>query len=209
MIRVGVVLDWNLYASSLMGIARNLFRELGKLMNEKRSFTIAGIKLNDIKIGDINQRFDCIHIPNMGGYKFPVDESNLCKNLILGPSGIDEVIYGKDVMIKKSRWKEQEQQIKEDIENNPIILYMKGTKEMPMCGFSNSVVQVLNHYGVDYKDINILEDPNIRIKLSEHSGWPTIPQLFVKGELIGGADITVELHQNGQLLDILDKAIEK
>ena len=104
---------------------------------------------------------------------------------------------------------EQEQQIKEDIENNPIILYMKGTKEMPMCGFSNSVVQVLNHYGVDYKDINILEDPNIRVKLSEYSGWPTIPQLFVKGELIGGADITVELHQNGQLLDILDKAIEK
>ena len=101
------------------------------------------------------------------------------------------------------------QQIIDDIGDNSIILYMKGTKEMPMCGFSNSVVQVLNHYGVDYKDINILEDPNIRIKLSEHSGWPTIPQLFVKGELIGGADITVELHQNGQLLDILDKAIEK
>ena len=104
---------------------------------------------------------------------------------------------------------ELEQQIKDDIENNPIILYMKGTKEMPMCGFSNSVVQALNHYGVDYKDINILEDSNIRVKLSEHSGWPTIPQLFVKGELIGGADITIELHQNGQLLDILDKANEK
>ena len=100
------------------------------------------------------------------------------------------------------------QQIIDDIGDNSIILYMKGTKDMPMCGFSNSVVQVLNHYGVEYKDINILEDPNIRIKLSEHSGWPTIPQLFVKGELIGGADITIELHQNGQLLDILDKANE-
>jgi len=100
------------------------------------------------------------------------------------------------------------QQIIDDIGDNSIILYMKGTKEMPMCGFSNSVVQVLNHYGVEYKDINILDDPNIRIKLSEHSGWPTIPQLFVKGELIGGADITIELHQNGQLLDILDKANE-
>ena len=100
------------------------------------------------------------------------------------------------------------QQIIDDIGDNSIILYMKGTKEMPMCGFSNSVVQVLNHYGLDYKDINILEDPNIRVKLSEHSGWPTIPQLFVKGELIGGADITIELHQNGQLLDILDKANE-
>ena len=101
---------------------------------------------------------------------------------------------------------EMKEQIVSDIEANPIILYMKGTKEMPMCGFSNSVVQVLNHYGVEYKDVNVLEDPMIRVKLSEHSNWPTIPQLFVKGELIGGADITMELHQNGQLLDILEKA---
>ena len=100
------------------------------------------------------------------------------------------------------------EQIKHDIETNPIILYMKGTKDMPMCGFSNSVVQVLNHYGVDFKDVNVLEDPMIRVKLSEHSNWPTIPQLFVKSELIGGADITMELHQNGKLLDILDKANE-
>jgi len=98
------------------------------------------------------------------------------------------------------------EQIINDIEKNPIILYMKGTKEMPMCGFSNSVVQILNFYGVDYKDINILEDPNIRVKLSEHSNWPTIPQLFVNGELIGGADIAKELHESGQLLDILDKS---
>ena len=98
------------------------------------------------------------------------------------------------------------EQIVDDINSNSIILYMKGTKEMPQCGFSNNVVQILNHYGVEYKDINVLTDPNIRIKLSEHSGWPTIPQLCVKGELIGGADITNELHQNGRLLDILDKA---
>ena len=94
--------------------------------------------------------------------------------------------------------------IVKDIKNNQIILYMKGTKDMPMCGFSNSVVQILNHYGVEYKDVNILEDPMIRVKLSEHSNWPTIPQLFVKGELVGGADITKELHENGSLLDILD-----
>ena len=96
-------------------------------------------------------------------------------------------------------------QIIGDIKKNSIILYMKGTKEVPMCGFSNSVVQILNHYGVNYKDINVLENPEIRIKLSEYSNWPTIPQLFVDGNLIGGADITMELHQNGQLLDILDK----
>ena len=99
---------------------------------------------------------------------------------------------------------ELSEQIKNDISQNPILLYMKGTKEMPMCGFSNQVVQILDHYGVDYKDINILEDPEIRIRLSEESGWPTIPQLFVKGKLIGGADIAMELHQKGELLDILD-----
>ena len=96
------------------------------------------------------------------------------------------------------------EQIKNDIKENPIILYMKGTKDMPMCGFSNQVVQILSHYGVTYKDVNILEDPEIRIQLSEQSGWPTIPQLLVKGKLIGGADITMELHQKGELLDILD-----
>jgi monothiol glutaredoxin len=73
-----------------------------------------------------------------------------------------------------------------------------------MCGFSNSSVQILTHYGVNYKAVNILEDPDIRVKLSEQSGWPTIPQLFVKGELIGGADIMIELHEKGDLLDILD-----
>ena len=96
-------------------------------------------------------------------------------------------------------------QIIKDINSNAVILFMKGTKEMPMCGFSNSVVQILNHYGIDYKDVNVLEDPMIRVKLSEHSNWPTIPQLFVDGELIGGADIATELHNNGQLLDILDR----
>ena len=90
-----------------------------------------------------------------------------------------------------------------DINSNDIILYMKGTKEMPMCGFSSTVVKVLSMYNVEYKDINVLEDPNIRIKLSEHSNWPTIPQLFVKGELIGGCDILVELHNSNELEKIL------
>ena len=99
---------------------------------------------------------------------------------------------------------EMKEQIIDDINNNNIILYMKGTKDMPMCGFSNSVVQLLNHYGVEFKDVNVLTDPMLREKLSEHSEWPTIPQLFVNSELIGGADITMELHKNGELLDILD-----
>jgi len=99
---------------------------------------------------------------------------------------------------------ELSEQIKNDIDQNQVTLFMKGTKERPMCGFSRSVVDILNHYGVEYKDVNILSNPMIRVKLSEFSGWPTIPQLFVKGKLIGGADITQELHQRGDLLDILD-----
>ncbi len=93
-----------------------------------------------------------------------------------------------------------------DIQSNPIMLYMKGTPTMPMCGFSNTVIQILNHYGVEYKATNILEDSEIRVILSEYSKWPTIPQLFVNGKLIGGADIAVELHQSGQLFDILGQA---
>ena len=104
---------------------------------------------------------------------------------------------------------ELKDQIVNDINTNPIMLFMKGTPEMPMCGFSNSVVQVLKHYGVEYKSTNVLSDPEIRVKLSEYSNWPTIPQLFVNGELIGGADITLELHEKGQLLDILDNSTEK
>ena len=97
------------------------------------------------------------------------------------------------------------EQIIEDINNEPIILYMKGTKEMPMCGFSATIVNILNAYGVEYEAINVLEDPEIRIKLSEYSDWPTIPQLFVNSELIGGCDIAMELHQNGELKNIFDK----
>ena len=98
---------------------------------------------------------------------------------------------------------ELKNQIINDIKSNNVILYMKGTKEMPMCGFSATVVKVLSMYEIDYKDVNVLEDPNIRIKLSEHSNWPTIPQLFVKGELIGGCDIVVELHNTQELEKIL------
>ena len=98
---------------------------------------------------------------------------------------------------------ELKEQIQQDINNNKIILYMKGNKEMPMCGFSSTVVQILNLYKVEYKAINVLEDPNVRIQLSEISNWPTIPQLFVNGELIGGCDIALEMHNSGDLESIL------
>ena len=100
---------------------------------------------------------------------------------------------------------ELKQNIINEINSNDVILFMKGTKNMPMCGFSSTVVKVLSMYNIEYKDVNVLEDPNIRIKLSEHSNWPTIPQLFVKGELIGGCDIALEMHNQGTLEPIFKK----
>ena len=97
------------------------------------------------------------------------------------------------------------EQIQDDIKSNPVIVYMKGTKLMPMCGFSSTVVNILNMHGVEYKDINILEDPEIRVQLSAFSNWPTIPQLFVNGELIGGCDIVMEMESKGELKDVLKK----
>ena len=97
------------------------------------------------------------------------------------------------------------EKIKKDIKDNKIMLYMKGTKEMPMCGFSSTVVNILNLHNVDYKTTNVLEDVNIRHELSKLSNWPTIPQLFYKGELIGGCDIAVELHNSGELKEIFEK----
>ena len=100
---------------------------------------------------------------------------------------------------------ELKQKILQDIKENKIMLYIKGTKEMPMCGFSSTVVNILNMHNVEYKITNVLEDNNIRNELAKHSNWPTIPQLFCNGELVGGCDITVELHNSGELKNILEK----
>ena len=100
---------------------------------------------------------------------------------------------------------ELKNQIKQEIKENSVMLYMKGTKDMPMCGFSATDVKILNMHQVPYKTVNVLEDPNIRIELSKHSNWPTIPQLFVNGELVGGCDIAMELHNSGQLEEVFKK----
>jgi monothiol glutaredoxin len=93
--------------------------------------------------------------------------------------------------------------IKSDISENDVVLYMKGTPIFPQCGFSAAVVGVLTHLGVKFKGINILEDPELRQGIKEFSSWPTIPQLYVKGEFIGGCDIVREMHQSGELQQVL------
>lgn len=94
-------------------------------------------------------------------------------------------------------------QIKAEIEAHPVILYMKGSKLMPMCGFSARVVQILKQLGVDFETRNVLEDDNLRQGIKEVSDWPTLPQLYVNKEFVGGCDIVTELHQQGELEQIL------
>ena len=102
--------------------------------------------------------------------------------------------------------------IKETIENelksNDVVLFLKGTPQFPQCGFSGQVVQILDHVGVGYKGLNVLESPDLRDGIKTYSNWPTIPQLYVKGEFVGGCDIVREMFQAGELQKLFtDKGI--
>ena len=103
-----------------------------------------------------------------------------------------------------------EQSTKDKIQNiideNDVLLFMKGTPVMPQCGFSAAVVGVLSHMGIKYNSVNVLEDPEIREGIKEFSDWPTIPQLYVKKEFVGGCDIIREMHENGELTKYFNDA---
>ncbi len=93
--------------------------------------------------------------------------------------------------------------IREQVTQHPVVLYMKGTPQFPQCGFSGQVVQILDHIGVGYKGLNVLESADLRNGIKTYSNWPTIPQLYVKGEFIGGCDIMREMYQAGELHDLV------
>lgn len=100
--------------------------------------------------------------------------------------------------------------IEQQVNNNDVVLFMKGTKKFPMCGFSGAVVSVLNNLGVDFADYNILDSEELRQGIKDYSDWPTIPQLFIKGEFIGGCDIVREMFNAGELQTLLkEKGITK
>ncbi len=98
------------------------------------------------------------------------------------------------------------QRIEEQLNTNPIILYMKGTPDFPQCGFSGQAVAALNAVGKPFSYVNIFEDPEIREGLKVYSNWPTFPQLYVNGELIGGSDIVIEMYHSGELHKVIDEA---
>jgi len=95
-----------------------------------------------------------------------------------------------------------DQFITNEVKSNDVVLFMKGTPQFPMCGFSGQVVQILDYLGVPYKDHNVLENPELRNTIKDFSNWPTIPQLYVKGEFVGGCDITREMFQSGELASL-------
>ena len=96
-------------------------------------------------------------------------------------------------------------QIETEVKSNDVVLFMKGTPQFPMCGFSGQVVQILNYLGVPYKGVNVLDDATLRDGIKSYSNWPTIPQLYVKGEFIGGCDITREMFQAGELQQLFSE----
>ena len=96
-----------------------------------------------------------------------------------------------------------EQFIENEVKGNEVVLFMKGTPQFPMCGFSGQVVQILDHLGVSYKGLNVLESDDLRDGIKVYSNWPTIPQLYVNGEFIGGADIMREMYEAGELQPLL------
>ncbi len=95
------------------------------------------------------------------------------------------------------------ERIKQTVEGHPIVLFMKGTPQFPMCGFSSRTSHALAAAGAQYHSVNVLEDPEIRANLPRYSNWPTFPQLFINGELIGGCDITLELYEKGELQQLV------
>ena len=96
-----------------------------------------------------------------------------------------------------------QQFIENEVKTNDVVLFMKGTPDFPQCGFSGRVVQILDYVGVDYKAHNVLADQDIRQGIKDYSNWPTIPQLYVKGEFVGGSDIVTEMFQSGELQQML------
>jgi monothiol glutaredoxin len=99
-----------------------------------------------------------------------------------------------------------QERIRELVETHPVLLFMKGSKLFPQCGFSSTAVQILNTYNIDFHTVDVLADEAIRSGVKEFSNWPTIPQLYVAGEFLGGSDIMIEMYQNGELGELIEKS---
>ncbi|KAL3265984.1 hypothetical protein HHI36_010173 [Cryptolaemus montrouzieri] len=114
-------------------------------------------------------------------------------------------IFSKPTLIRRLFSAETNEKIKDLVTKSKVVLFMKGVPEQPRCGFSNAVVQILRMHGVKYDAYNVLENEALRQGIKDFSNWPTIPQLYINGEFVGGCDILLNMHQNGELIETLEK----
>ena len=127
---------------------------------------------------------------------------------IYGSDGLAGLMAGPEAVPQKDANMSIEQFIDNELKSNDVVLFMKGTPQFPQCGFSGQVVQILDHVGVGYKGLNVLESADLRNGIKTYSNWPTIPQLYVKGEFVGGCDIIREMFQAGELQQLFaDKGV--
>lgn len=130
---------------------------------------------------------------------------HFARRVLLPHSGRNSLLF-KLRQISDSGVYWTKEKLDEVVKNNKIVVFMKGVPEQPMCGFSNAVVQILRMHGVDsYSSYNVLEDEELRQKIKDYSQWPTVPQVYIGGELIGGCDIMMQLHREGELIEELEK----
>ena len=126
----------------------------------------------------------------------------------IGNIGLDGLMAAREAVAQKDANMSIEQFIDNEVKSNDVVLFMKGTPQFPKCGFSGQVVQILDHVGVGYKGLNVLESADLRNGIKTYSNWPTIPQLYVKGEFVGGCDIIREMFQAGELQQLFaDKGV--
>lgn len=135
-----------------------------------------------------------------------MDQASLLTEKFVQKS-IKLTIVCDDYEVNNSMTPEIKQKIDDLVKTNKIMVFMKGTKLMPQCGFSNNVVQILNAMGVPFETANVLDDYEIRQGIKEYSNWPTIPQVYINGEFVGGSDILIELYQTNQLQEMLEVAL--
>ncbi len=144
-----------------------------------------------------SSNFISVGIPTYNSSKY----LNECIESIITKKNVDQIIISDDGSAEDEVVK-----IENIINDNEVLLFMKGTPVMPQCGFSAAVVGVLSHMGIKFNSVNVLEDPEIREGIKEFSDWPTIPQLYVKKEFVGGCDIIREMHENGELTEYFQEA---
>ncbi|CAL1263252.1 unnamed protein product [Larinioides sclopetarius] len=170
-----------------------------ELQNDDKNKNAAVIKINASKDVEICKKYKVTVIPTFVFINSKLLGSNVVDNLV----GANGPLFSKQFEEQVGKLKELKDKLKKLIETAPIMLFMKGDRELPRCGFSKQVIALLDKHKISYETFDILGDFEVREGLKKYSNWPTYPQLYVKGELVGGLDILKDLEENGELEETL------